>query len=296
MPQQKKKELAEWVSFLSTVEIPVLKQTARNLAELLEDEKNLSARNMAHIIKNDPMMTVKLLRYLQLNKHSRQEHEVAEVEQALMMLGLESALNKVPTNPLVEEILAPDHMDALISLLRVTRRANIAADYAFDWSVRLNDLHFEEIRIATLLHDIAEILMWCFAPAEMTKIKALQKQNKALRSHMVQKHIFGFSLPELQSALIEQWSLPKLLITLMDDACVEQVRVRNVTLAINLARHAANGWDDAALSDDYKEIGQLLKLEDEEVIIIVGAEQAKKIEEEAIAHEQIESTNKNECV
>ena len=82
----------------------------------------------------------------------------------------------------------------------------------------------------------------------------------------------------------------------MDDACIEQVRVRNVTLAVNLARHAANGWDDAALSDDYKEIGQLLKLGDDEVRIIVGAEQPKEIEKETIANVQIDSTNKNECV
>lgn len=284
MPQKKKKSLTEWVSFLSTEEIPVLKQTARNLSALLQDEKHLSARNMANIIKNDPMMTVKLLRYLQQNKHSRQNHEVAEVEQVLMMLGLESALKKVPTNPLAEEILAPDHMDALVSLLRVTRRANIAAGYAFDWAVRLNDLHFEEIRIATLLHDIAEVLMWCFAPDEMSKIKALQKQNKALRSHMVQKHIFGFTLLELQSALVEAWSLPRLLITLMDDACAEQIRVRNVTLAVNLARHAANGWDDAALPDDYSAIGRLLKLKDEEVMIIVGAEQVQGQSGQTVAH------------
>lgn len=282
MIQKKKKSLTEWVSFLSTEEIPVLKQTARNLSALLQDEKHLSARNMANIIKNDPMMTVKLLRYLQQNKHSRQNHEVAEVEQVLMMLGLESALKKVPTNPLAEEILAPDHMDALVSLLRVTRRANIAAGYAFDWAVRLNDLHFEEIRIATLLHDIAEVLMWCFAPDEMSKIKALQKQNKALRSHMVQKHIFGFTLLELQSALVEAWSLPRLLITLMDDACAEQIRVRNVILAVNLARHAANGWDDAALPDDYSAIGRLLKLKDEEVMIIVGAEQVQDKSKEAV--------------
>lgn len=276
MSQAKKKSLAEWVSFLSTVEIPVLKQTARGLSELLKDEENLSARKMGHVIKNDPLMTAKLLRYLQLNKHNKQEHEVAEVEQVLMMLGLESALKKAPTKPLIEDILATDHRDALVSLLRVTHRAKIAAGYAFDWAVRLNDLHFEEIRIATLLHDIAEVLMWCFAPAEMLKIKALQKQNKALRSHMVQKHIFGFSLSELQSALVIRWSLPKLLITLMDDACANQTRVRNVSLAVNLARHAANGWDDAALPDDYKEIGKLLNLKDEEVMIIVKAEQPQQ--------------------
>ena len=36
--------------------------------------------------------------------------------------------------------------------------------------------------------------------------------------------------------------------------------MRNIILAINLTRHAANGWDDAALPDDYKQIGELLNM------------------------------------
>jgi hypothetical protein len=69
-----------------------------------------------------------------------------------------------------------------------------------------------------------------------------------------------------------KWKLPKLLVTLMDDDCACQQRVRNVFLAVNLARHSANGWDDVALPDDYEEIGNLLHLQPEEVMTIVGAD------------------------
>ncbi|HQV89523.1 MAG TPA: metal-dependent hydrolase, partial [Nitrosomonas sp.] len=65
--------------------------------------------------------------------------------------------------------------------------------------------------------------------------------------------------------------LPKLLITLMDDSCSSLQRVRNVTLAVNLARHSANGWDDAALPDDYEDIARLLHMQASEIMIIVGA-------------------------
>ena len=47
--------------------------------------------------------------------------------------------------------------------------------------------------------------------------------------------------------------------------------VRNVILAVNLARHSANGWDDAALPDDYDEIGRLLHLNSDDIKTIVGA-------------------------
>jgi hypothetical protein len=49
-----------------------------------------------------------------------------------------------------------------------------------------------------------------------------------------------------------------LLITLMDDANANLPRVRNVVLAVNLARHSSNDWTDAALPDDISAIEKLL--------------------------------------
>ena len=141
MLQQHQRKLSDWVNFLTTAEIPVLKQTARNLAILQQDEQHLNARSFAHVVKNDPLMTVKLLRYMQQHKHRTQEHDVMEVEQIILMLGLEATLNKIPAKPLVEDILARNNMNALVYLLKTTHRANIASTYAFDWAVRLHDLH-----------------------------------------------------------------------------------------------------------------------------------------------------------
>lgn len=276
MEQQKLTGLNEWVTFLSEVEIPVLKHTARGLQTLQQDKDKLSARGVAHIIKYDPLMTVKLLRYLQQNKRSRQDHEVVEVEQVLMMLGLEPSLRNIPAKPLVEEMLSKQKMEALICLLRVIHRSNLASSYAFDWAIHLNDLHFEEIRIAALLHDIAEQLMWCFSPTEMLKIRTMQQQDKTLRSNVAQTQVFGFSLDELKSELVTKWSLPKLLITLVDDQHAKLERVCNVSLAVNLARHSANGWDDAALPNDYRDIAELLKLDVDEVINLINTKSDKK--------------------
>lgn len=271
MLQNNQRKLTDWVNFLTTAEIPVLKQTARNLALLQEDEQHLNARSFAHVVKNDPLMTVKLLRFMQQHKHRAQEHDVMEVEQIILMLGLEATFNKIPAKPLVEEILGRSNMNALVYLLKTTHRANLASTYAFDWAVRLHDLHFAEIRLAALLHDIAEILMWCFSPQEMLKIKQLQKLDKTLRSAAAQEKIFGFTLQQLQHELAVKWRLPELLISLMDDNNSTLQRVRNVVLAVNLARHSANGWDDAALPDDYEDIAKLLHMQACDIMTIVGA-------------------------
>jgi HD-like signal output (HDOD) protein len=271
MQQQSVTGLEGWIDFLTGADIPVLKQTERDLATLHQDQNKLSARGVAQAITIDPMMTVKLLRYLQQHKRRSQTSEVALVEQALIMLGVEAFFNKIPAKPLVQDVLK-GQMDALVHLLHRVHRAHRASEYAYDWAVRLSDLHYEVVRIAALLHDLAEILMWCFSPQDMMKIWQIQHQDRSLRSRAVQEQVLGFALTDLQMALVKKWDLPELLLTLMDDENAQLPRVRNVLLAVNLARHSASGWDDAALPDDYKEIGELLRMPADQVMVMLGAD------------------------
>ena len=260
--------LAGWVAFLSQADIPVLKQTARELDALRQDANKLSARGVADAIAADPMLTVKLLRYLQQHKRRSQTSEVVQVEQALLMLGVEAFYNKVPASPNVQDTMQ-GQTPALIELLHVVHRSHRSSEYARDWAIRLNDMHYEEVRVAALLHDLAEMLLWCYAPQQMLQIRALQQQDKTLRSRVAQEHVLGFNLPDLQKMLVKEWSLPQLLLELMDDSNAGKPRVRNVTLAVNLARHSANGWNDAALPDDYRDMGALLRIPPAEAMALV---------------------------
>ena len=260
--------LAGWVAFLSQADIPVLKQTARELDALRQDANKLSARGVADAIAADPMLTVKLLRYLQQHKRRSQTSEVVQVEQALLMLGVEAFYNKVPASPNVQDTMQ-GQTPALIELLHVVHRSHRSSEYARDWAIRLNDMHYEEVRVAALLHDLAEMLLWCYAPQQMLQIRALQQQDKTLRSRVAQEHVLGFNLPDLQKVLVKEWNLPQLLLELMDDSNAGKPRVRNVTLAVNLARHSANGWNDAALPDDYRDMGALLRIPPAEAMALV---------------------------
>ena len=265
------KGLEHWVSLLTHADLPVLKHTARDLSALRADDKRLNTHSIAEIIARDPMMTAKLLRYLQQHKSKAQTAEVVQVEQALLMLGIEPFFNNVTLQPLAEEMLKA-HVVALPPMLRVVHRSHRASEYAMEWAVQLRDLHYEEVRVAALLHDIAEIMMWCFAPAPMLNIRDIQQKDKALRSRSAQEQVLGFALVDLQKELVLQWGLPELLLTLMNDSSAKQPRVRNVELAVNLARHSANGWDDAALPDDYEDIGELLRIPAAQVMVMLGAD------------------------
>jgi len=264
-------DLAGWIAHFAQVDIPVLRSTARALAARRDDPNHLDARGVAHAVTRDPLMTLKVLRYLQQQRRGERQHDVIQVEQAVMMLGMEAFFANVRPQPLVEDVLRGNR-EALTSLLRVVRRAQRASRYAAEWAARLVDLRWEEVRIAALLHDLADLLMWCFAPDKMLAIRAAQRRDSALRSRDIQQQTFGFALLDLQHALIREWALSELLLRLMDDDAAQQPRVRNVVLAVNLARHSADGWDNAALPDDYAQIAELLRMRLQEVPAFVGAE------------------------
>jgi hypothetical protein len=81
-----------------------------------------------------------------------------------------------------------------------------------------------------------------------------------LRSSAAQQAVLGITLVDLQQSLMRIWHLPELLIRLGDARHAGSPQVRNVMLAVRLARHTAHGWDNAALPDDVAQIAELLQL------------------------------------
>lgn len=263
------KDIHAWINFIRNTEIPVLKHTAREIARLKEDEDNLSARDISTAVLNDPMMVFKVLSFSQNHRGKKQLQDLVQADQAILMMGTTSFFTYLSPKVLVEDMLKTS-LPALMHLLKLVRRAHQAAHFAAEWATHLADLHAEEVRTAALLHDLSEMLMWCFAPDKMNMIYVMQQADKSLRSAAAQEEVLGFKLLDLQKELVEAFQLPPLLSKLMQDTASGEQRIRNVTLAVNLARHSANGWDDAALPDDYRDIAELLRMDVARVMRIVG--------------------------
>jgi len=253
-------DIDAWTSYFNQVDIPVLRHTDHQLAELRAGATKCNARRISSVILHDPMMTLRMLAYMEARRGKNRSTDITTIERALLMLGMEPFFNDFQNLPLVEANLKA-HPRALLGLLRVINRSRKASMWARDWAVYRHDLDVDEIIVATLLHDFAEILMWCFAPTLAVQVAEKQKANRKLRSAAVQEEIFGVPLHQIKLALAQAWHLPQLLVTLMDQQNAEHPRVRNVKLAVDLARHSANGWNDAALPDDFKAIGELLHLD-----------------------------------
>jgi len=264
----------DWVAFLRQADTPVLRQTARELAQLREREEETGARDITRVVINDPLMVFKVLTYANNHRSRHQLQDLVQVEQAMMMMGTSTFFEQIPTERHVEDVLN-QHVPALIDLLKLMVRAHRAGYFAAEFAAHLMDLHAEEVRVAASLYDFAEMLMWCFYPEAMDEISQRQSADKTLRSRVVQQEVLGFRLLDLQAELVRAFNLPALLNDLMDEQRAHLPRVRNVQLAVNLARHSADGWDNAALPDDYKDIAQLLHVDVDRVRHIVGVPKSR---------------------
>ncbi len=262
-------DLADWTAHLRSAEIPVLAATAEELALLAQAEAlrgDVDAHQLADPVGRDPLMALKLLAAVAQARRARgpsdERGSPETVTAALVMMGIGPFFRAFSALPTVESLLATEPA-ALAGLRRVMRRAHRAANFALGFAVHRMDEDAAVVQLAALLHDFAEMLLWCHAPALALEIDRRQQADPALRSALAQRQVLGVELHPLQQALMRAWALPDLLVQVSDDSHAAHPQVQSVVLAIRVARHTedpARGWGNPAVPDDLAEIGQLLNL------------------------------------
>lgn len=263
MDQAQETKVQAWVKVLGAHEVPVLRQTFRSMVDAHKRIDWINAREITRFVLHDPMMTLRVLSYLHESVGKRQMQDITTVGNAIVMLGINPFFRHFEKLDVIEDALKA-YPQAMLQLIHLIKRAQVAQRWAFNWATWRYDKRAEEVAIAALLHDLAEIVLLCFAPQKAMEIQTLKKANPTARSAQIQEHVLGFHLLDLQLALCHHWHLPELLTQLMDDDHADSSRVKNVKLAVDLARHSANGWDDPALPDDFRAIEQLLNISHEE--------------------------------
>ena len=253
------RDMAAWTEHFRAAEIPVLAQTSEALEALRINEDDVDANSIGEMISGDPLMTLKVLAYSSAHRGSRVVTDTETVTAALVMMGISPFFGSFGLQPTVEDRLQSEP-EALAGLNQTLQRAHRSANFALGFAVHRMDHDSAVIHAAALLHDFAEMLLWCHAPTLALRIRSAQHADPALRSSAAQLDVLNIDLMDLQQSLMKAWRLPELLIRISDDRHAEHPSVRSVALAVRLARHTANGWDNAALPDDVKDIAQLLNL------------------------------------
>ncbi|GAB3268979.1 HDOD domain-containing protein [Chitinimonas naiadis] len=248
-----------WIRLFEASPIPILAHTREALQALAAKGDDASVMELASIVRHDALLALQVLRYLQQHRSAHQLTDVTTVDRVILMLGVDPLLKAFSHSETVEELLQ-GHPHALDAVHSVLGRAYHAALVANVWADYRHDIDGTEVQTAALLRDIAEVLVGCFAPKLILRIRAMQQLDRRLRSQVAQKAVLGFPFIDLQLMLIEQWKLPPILKMLMDEHHAEHPRVRTVATAVAYARHAATSWEDAALPDDYQAASEITGL------------------------------------
>jgi HD-like signal output (HDOD) protein len=263
------KNLDTWTAHLVGADFPVLPGSVSEIAFLAQAEEvsgNVDAHTLAPALMGDPLMTLKVLAHVSRFCTRLHVEPPETLTGAIVMQGIEPFFKAFSTLTPVDQALAL-HPGALDGLQRTILRGKRAAHLAVSFAMHRQDEDAEIIQQAALLHDFAEMLMWCEAPTLMLEVERLLSNDHTLRSHQVQADVLNVTLVDLAQSLMHAWQLPDLLIRCTDDRHAEHPTVRTVMLAVRVARHTQYGWDTvnahAALPDDIADIAQLLTLSKE---------------------------------
>jgi HD-like signal output (HDOD) protein len=204
-------DIDAWVLLFSNNSLPVLRVTKRRLDEMRQHIDDVDARELSRVVVQDPMMTARVFAFTQSIGSRSLQRDITTIASAVMMIGVEPFFKRFNDLPTIEGMLKGEDKHALLGVLQIIRRSQRAADYAQEWAIWRNDVNMEEVRIAALLHDLAELLVWTFAPSLGLEIHAQQLAHPNLRSVDAQRNTLGLSFEEIQEALCRVWHLPELL-------------------------------------------------------------------------------------
>jgi HD-like signal output (HDOD) protein len=249
--------IGAWTHYFLNAEIPVLTSTAQALEELRAKEDDVDANMLTPVIQADPLMTLKLLSRMGMMRRPGSSTETESITTSLVLMGIAPFFRHFGPQLTLEDWLA-DQPQARQGLQKLLIRAERGGQFALGFAVHRCDPDATIIHQAAFLHDFAELLLWIHAPTLMLKIQEAQATDPTLRSNIIQREVLGIEISDLRQALMKLWRLPELLVSISDERHAERANVQCVVLAVRLARHTANGWDNAALPDDYADIAKLL--------------------------------------
>lgn len=250
---------AYWVRYLEIVPIPVLQATRESLARWQEQPDRVDANGLADTILRDPLMTLRLLTHVSRELGDRLATPVETVTAALVLFGIDPFFRAFSNLPTVEERLA-DHPQALEGVMQAITRAHRAARLAAAFAIHRQDEDAEVQQQAALLDNFSGLLLWCEAPLLALEIASRQRQDTTRRSADVQRELLGVDLHTLEQELMENWRLPNFMRQLTQEQHASRPGPRSVMLAVRIARHSQGSWNNAALPDDYADLGNLLNL------------------------------------
>jgi HD-like signal output (HDOD) protein len=256
-----------WARYVRTAPIPVLTDTADELALLAEAEElhgNVDAHLINEAISGDPLMTLQVLAHVASHRARSQITDVHTVTGAVVLMGIGPFFRVFASIETVDQRLS-DHPEALDAVRRHVRRAWCAARLVTEFALQHGDTHAAAMQMAALLHNHIDLLLWCHAPAPMLQVEVALSRAPGHRREDVERRLLHVDRRILERDLMHAWQLPELLCRLVDpdderSKVLLQPQRRMLALAILLADRIDRDPASRYSMEELDELGRLLSL------------------------------------
>ncbi len=187
-------------------DLPTIPNTLHRVLSSI-DEVTTSAQSMEEIIREDPVLTAKILKIAN-SPYYGLVTEVSSIARAVVILGFEEVKNLVIglslTNAFAGDLSFPglDGSALWIHSFAVAHAAKLVAE-------AMETLDPDDLYTAGLLHDIGRVLMCIYFREEMERIVALSRERGVPLTEAEQE--VGLSHSEVGAYLARKWKLSDLL-------------------------------------------------------------------------------------
>lgn len=253
----------QWLELLGPTDLPVFRQTEQRLALLARRGDGIKTGDIATVILNDPLMTLRII-YDANNRKSRHfDTEITTVDHALMMLGVNVFFEKYQGLKTVEDALSSQPRALQGAYVQLQRSLHIAWQ-ARDFAALHIDIRAEEVQVAALLGEISELLLWVLTPETALKLQRQRREQAA-----AEQETLGGSFEQLQQAVLPAWHVPGVTREMLAATTPAKPRHTMLRAALAIGRSAERGWWSELLPAEYEALGELLSMPAEKVAGIV---------------------------
>ncbi|MDX1692652.1 MAG: HDOD domain-containing protein [Ketobacteraceae bacterium] len=206
------KGLETWVYVLDENPIPVLAHTADKLRALIGGIDDWSLHDVADIIRQDPIMTVYLIRETQRAFKDRTAGTLTDVHHCVSLLGEDRVLT------LVGQFRAmkgdPDDADEVAYQSAIVQSFH-AAEQLLAWNLVRRQGSMEKNYLAAQLMGVPTWCLWYNARREMRTIDTLERQERIPREQ-AERAVLGCTTQEIVLALARRWHFPDVILDALD--------------------------------------------------------------------------------
>ena len=185
------KGLETWIYVLDENPIPVLAHTDRKLKSLISGLQDWSLHDIAAIIRQDPIMTVHLIRETQRVFRDRAEGTLTDINHCVSLLGEDRLLALVRQFRAMKGDIADANEIAYQSAIVQSFHA---AEQVLAWNLVRRQGAVEKNYLAAQLMGVPSWCLWYSAHQEMQIIDSLEKQERIPREQ-AERAVLGCTNP-----------------------------------------------------------------------------------------------------